>query len=112
MMKTAHFAFSASITTYEHEPYSLRNTLKVNGKYAAVMDQIKKLCKEPSIIVCNIGSWTIDVVRLDNGYQSAEFVHSLELGIIRYVFKISEQIRRITGLSAASAQIESLLPLA
>lgn len=33
LMKTTHYAFPTGIARYEHEPYSLRNTLKVNDKY-------------------------------------------------------------------------------
>lgn len=204
LMKTAHYAFPTGIARYEHEPYSLQSTLKVNDKYyvcgsgrqslvrdktrndscflltlaalakemeyrgvnheeiilaaglpltrfgldkqkfrnylllsfretpefkfegnpysvrikdvalypqgyAAVMDKIQKLKEEPSITVCDIGSWTVDVMRLDNGIPNAEFNRSLELGMIRCVSEISEQIRRNTGISATDAQIESVL---
>jgi len=205
LMKTTHFAFPTGITVYDHEPFSLRNTLKVNDRYyvcgsgrqallrdktendnyylltlaalakevdlrsaaheadvvlaaglpltsfglykqeflkylnrfpqdkpqcfefegqpytirikdvvlypqgyAAVMDQIQTLKQEPSIIICDIGSWTIDVMRLDNGFPNAEYTRSLELGMIRCFSEISEQVRRNTGLAVTDAQIESI----
>lgn len=205
MMKTAHFAFPTGITMYEHEPYSLRNTLKVNGKYyvcgsnrqsllrdktqndnyflltlaavakeleyrgvnsaeiilavglpltsfglfkqeflkylsrfpedkivafefenknysirvtditiypqgyAAIMGKIHELRREPSIIVCDIGSWTVDVLRLDRGFPNMEFNRSLEFGMIRCVSEISELVRSNTGMSVTDAQIEDVL---
>lgn len=206
LMKTASFAFPAGITVYDHEPYSLRNTLKINDRYyvcgtnrqsllrdktendnyylltlaalakevdlrsaaheadvvlaaglpltsfglykqdflnylnrfprdepicfefegtpytlrikdvvlypqgySAVVDRIRQLKQEPSIIVCDIGSWTIDVMRLDNGFPNAEYNRSLELGMIRCISEISEQVRRNTGLAVTDAQIESVL---
>lgn len=205
MMKTAHFAFPSGVTTYESEPYSLRNTLKVNDKYyvcgsnrqsllrdktqndnyflltlaavakeleyrgvnsaeivlavglpltsfglykqeflkylsrfpenkivafefenksyairvtditiypqgyAAIMDRIHALRKEPSVIVCDIGSWTVDVLRLDRGFPNMEFNRSLELGMIRCISEISEQVRSNTGISVTDAQIEDVL---
>jgi len=206
LMKTAHFAFPTGITVYDHEPYSLRNTLKMNDRYyvcgtnrqsllrektendnyylltlaalakevnlrsaayeadivvaaglpltsfglykqdflkylnrfsqnepvcfefegtpytlrikdvvlypqgySAVVDRIRQLKQEPSVIVCDIGSWTIDVMRLDNGFPNAEYNRSLELGMIRCFSEISEQVRRNTGVSITDAQIESVL---
>lgn len=204
MMKTAHFAFPTGITMYEHEPYSLRNTLKVNGKYyvcgsgrqsltrdktqndnyflltlvaiakelehrgvnsaeivlavglpltrfgldkqsfheylssyfrttreyefegnhyavrvknivlypqgySAIMGKIHELRREPSIIVCDIGSWTVDAMRLDKGIPNAELNRSMELGMIRCVNDISEQLRRAIGVSVTDSQIEDVL---
>lgn len=205
MMKTAHFAFPTGITEYEHEPFSIRNTLKVNGKYyvcgsgrqtllrektqndnyflltlaaiakeleyrgvnsaeiilavglpltsfglykqeflkylsrfpedkivtfeyenrdysirvtdiiiypqgyAAIIDRIHELRREPSVIICDIGSWTVDVMRLDRGFPNMEFNRSLEMGMIRCISEISEQIRSNTGMSVTDSQIEDVL---
>ena len=32
-IKTRHFKFPAGVAVYSHEPYTLKNTLQVNGKY-------------------------------------------------------------------------------
>ena len=205
MMKTANFAFPTGITRYEHEPYSLRDTLQVNGAYyvcgsgrqsllrektgndsyqlltlcalakeieqrtggttadvilaaglpltrfglgkqafsayltdlfrktksfgfedkqftvnvkdvvlypqgyAAVMRMIQELRAEPSVIVCDIGSWTVDVMRLDIDIPNAEYCRSIELGMIRCITEISEQVRRNAGLSVTDSQIENIL---
>ena len=77
--------------------------------YSAVIEEIPNLKNEPSIIVCDVGSWTVDVMRLDNGVPNADTCRSLELGTIRMVDEILEQVRRVTGLSITSSQVEQLL---
>ena len=76
--------------------------------YAAVLTQ-NELLDEPSVIVADIGGWTVDLMRLDNRIPNATTCRSLELGMIRCLDGISEQIRRKLGLSMTSAQIETVL---
>ena len=56
-----------------------------------------------------IGGWTVDLMRLDNRIPNAATCRSLELGMIRCLDEISEQIRRGLDLSMTAAQIESVL---
>jgi len=76
--------------------------------YAAVLTQTE-LLDEPSVIVADIGGWTVDLMRLDNRIPNAATCRSLELGMIRCIGGISEQIRRMFGVSMTDAQIESVL---
>lgn len=76
--------------------------------YAAVLTQ-QELLDEPSVIVADIGGWTVDLMRLDNRIPNAATCRSLELGMIRCLDEIAEQIRRTLGLSMTAAQIESCL---
>ncbi len=76
--------------------------------YAAVLTQ-RELLDEPSVIVADIGGWTVDLMRLDNRIPNAATCRSLELGMIRCLDEISEQVRRALGLSMTTAQIESVL---
>ena len=76
--------------------------------YAAVLTQTE-LLDEPSVIVADIGGWTVDLMRLDNRIPNAATCRSLELGMIRCIDGISEQVRRIFGVSMTDAQIESVL---
>ena len=32
-IKTKNFSFPAGVTAYTHEPYTLKNTLQIGGKY-------------------------------------------------------------------------------
>ena len=76
--------------------------------YAAVLTQ-SELLDEPSVIVADVGGWTVDLMRLDNGIPNAATCRSLELGMIRCLDEVSEQIRRSLGLSMTAAQIETVL---
>ena len=76
--------------------------------YAAVLTQ-NGLLDEPSVVVADIGGWTVDLMRLDNRIPNAASCRSLELGMIRCIDEISEQVRRLFGLSMTTAQIESAL---
>ena len=76
--------------------------------YAAVLTQ-SGLLDEPSVIVADIGGSTVDLMRLDNRIPNAATCRSLELGMIRCIDEISEQVRRTQGLSLTTAQIESVL---
>ena len=76
--------------------------------YAAVLTQ-RELLEDPSVIVADIGGWTVDLMRIDNLLPNAATCRSLELGMIRCLDTISEQIRRSRDISMTSAQIESAL---
>ena len=76
--------------------------------YAAVLTQ-SGLLDEPSVIVADIGGWTVDLMRLDNRIPNAATCRSLELGMIRCLDEIGEQLRRTLGLSMTVAQIEGVL---
>ena len=76
--------------------------------YAAVLTQ-GSLLDEPSVIVADIGGWTVDLMRLDNGVPNASTCRSLELGMIRCIDETKEQVRRDVGLSVTDAQVERVL---
>lgn len=76
--------------------------------YAAVLTQME-LLEEPSVIVADIGGWTVDLMEIDNGVPNSAACRSLELGVIRCLDAISEQVRRSLGISMTDVQIESAL---
>ena len=95
---------------YEGQDYAItisKVSLYPQG-YAAVLTQ-SGLLNEPSVIVADIGGWTVDLMRLDNRIPNAATCRSLELGMIRCVDDIREQVRRETELSLTDAQIENML---
>ena len=77
--------------------------------YAALMTETGLLQDEPSMLLMDLGGWTVDLMRIDNAIPAADTAHSLELGMIRCVDDIREQVRRETGLSLTDAQIENML---
>ncbi|MEX1377295.1 MAG: ParM/StbA family protein [Eubacteriales bacterium] len=104
-------AFQPVKFSFENKDYRIEiaRVLLYPQGYSAVIEEIPNLKNEPSIIVCDVGSWTVDVMRLDNGVPNADTCRSLELGTIRMVDEILEQVRRVTGLSITSSQVEQLL---
>lgn len=95
---------------YEGQEYSItiRKVSLFPQGYAAVLTQ-SILLDEPSVIVADIGGWTVDLMRLDNRIPNASTCRSLEFGMIRCLDEIGEQIRRTLGLSMTAAQMESVL---
>ena len=77
--------------------------------YSALMIHPELLQNEPSVLLMDIGGWTVDLMRLDNSVPNAATCRSLELGVIRCVDEITEQVRRNTGLSVTDIQIERVL---
>lgn len=95
---------------YEGLDYTIRLTdaMLFPQGYAAVLTQTE-LLDEPSVIVADIGGWTVDLMRLDNRLPNAATCRSLELGMIRCLDAISEKVRQLFGVSMTDAQIESVL---
>lgn len=127
-----HLAAGLPLTSFGRDKKKFQNYLYRNGKtavfryegkdyavtvtevslfpqgYAAVLTQ-SGLLDEPSVIVADIGGWTVDLMRLDNRIPNAATCRSLELGMIRCLDEITEQLRRALGLSMTAAQIENVL---
>ena len=95
---------------YEGRDYAVRLTdvMLFPQGYAAVLTQTE-LLDEPSVIVADIGGWTVDLMRLDNRIPNAATCRSLELGMIRCLDEIGEKVRQMFGVSMTDAQIESIL---
>ena len=96
---------------YEGRPYKIqiRDVVLYPQAYAALTLNMDLMLNEPSVIAADIGGWTVDVMRLDRGTPDAASCRSLELGMIRCMDEIAEQVRRSTGLSVTAAQIETVL---
>lgn len=96
---------------FEGVPYEVRiEDVKLFPQgYSAIAMHPELIRGEPSILLMDIGGWTVDLMRLDNGVPDAASCRSLELGMIKCVDEIREQVRRDTGLSVTDAQIEGVL---
>ncbi len=77
--------------------------------YSAIVLHPELIQNEPSVLLMDIGGWTVDLMRLDNGIPNASTCRSLELGMIRCMDETKEQIRRDIGLSVTDAQVERVL---
>ena len=77
--------------------------------YAALMTEVGLLQDEPSMLLMDLGGWTVDLMRIDNGRPIIDTCHSLEFGMIRCIDEVRERVRQNTGLSLTDAQIEQVL---
>ena len=77
--------------------------------YSALAIHPELLQNEPSVLLMDIGGWTVDLMRLDNGVPNAATCRSLEFGMIRCMDEVKEQVRRDMGLSVTDAQVEQVL---
>ena len=95
---------------YEGRPYriTIKDVQLFPQGYSAVIWQ-PELLEQPSVIVADIGGWTMDLMEVDNQVPNAATCRSLELGVIRCLNEISEQLRRPLGLSLTNTQIESVM---
>lgn len=95
---------------YEGCPYriTIKDVQLFPQGYSAVIWQ-PELLEQPSVIVADIGGWTVDLMEVDNQVPNAATCRSLELGVIRCLNEISEQLRRTLGLSLTNTQIESVM---
>ena len=93
---------------YEGERYEIQiEDVKLFPQgYSALALYPEYLKDEPSVLLVDIGGWTVDLMRLDNAVPNAATCRSLELGVIRCMDEILEQVRRNTGLSVTETQIE------
>lgn len=96
---------------YENEEYQITvEDVKLFPQgYSALALHPEFITGEPSVLLIDIGGWTVDLMRLDNGVPNAATCRSLELGGIRCIDEILEQVRRSTGLSVTGVQIERIL---
>lgn len=77
--------------------------------YSALALHPEYLTDEPSVLLVDIGGWTLDMMRLDNAVPNAATCRSMELGVIRCIDEIMEQVRRDMGMSVTDSQVESVL---
>ena len=62
--------------------------------YSAIALHPELIQNEPSVLLMDIGGWTVDLMRLDNNVPNAATCRSLELGMIRCIDEVKEQVRR------------------
>ena len=96
---------------FEGETYEVlvRDVKLFPQGYSALALYPEHLTGEPSVLLADIGGWTVDLMRLDNAIPNASTCRSLELGVIRCIDEIMEQVRRNTGLSVTDMQVERVL---
>ncbi len=96
---------------FEGEAYkvTIRDVLLFPQGYSAIVNHTEFVREEPSVLLMDVGGWTVDIMRLDNARPNADTCRSLELGMIRCIDETREQVRRDTGLSVTDVQVERVL---
>ena len=96
---------------FEGTPYrvTIQDVLLFPQGYSAIVVHPEFVREEPSVLLMDVGGWTVDLMRLDNARPNADTCRSLELGMIRCMDEAREQVRRDTGLSVTDAQVERVL---
>lgn len=96
---------------FEGSPYkiTIQDVKLFPQGYSALALHPELVQGEPSVLLMDIGGWTVDLMRLDNGVPNAATCRSLELGMIRCIDETKEQVRRDIGLSVTDAQVERVL---
>ena len=86
---------------YEGKTYrvTIEDVLLFPQGFTALMTQPDLLTDEPSLLLLDIGGWTVDLMRIDNGRPIIGTCHSLEFGMIRCIDEVRERVRQSTGLS-------------
>ena len=97
--------------SFEGTPYevTIEDVKLFPQGYSGIAIHPELIQNEPSVLLMDIGGWTVDLMRLDNGVPNAATCRSLELGMIRCMDETKEQIRRDAGLSVTDAQVERVL---
>ena len=96
---------------YESELYeiTIKDVKLFPQGYSALALHPEYLKNEPSVLLVDVGGWTVDLMRLDNGVPNAATCRSLEMGVIRCQDEILEQVRRDSGLSITEGHAERVL---
>lgn len=99
------------IFRYEDGEYELTvcDVMLYPQGFAAIAANMDALGNEPSVVIIDIGGWTVDAMRMDNRSVDTSTCRSLELGVIRCMDEIKEQVRRTLGLSLTDAQVQAIL---
>ena len=75
--------------------------------YSAIALHPELIQNEPSVLLMDIGGWTVDLMRLDNNVPNAATCRSLELGMIRCIDEVKEQVRRRTPAASSKSRAAS-----
>mgnify|MGYP004485369635 CR=1 FL=1 len=92
----------------EYEINILDAVIQPQG-YCAIAVNPAILRDEPSVVVADIGGWTVDLMRIDRGNVDTGACRSLEMGMIRCMDEVKEQVRRSLGISMTDAQVQAVL---
>lgn len=96
---------------YEDVPHTIiMNDVKVNPQcLAGVIDLLAEKALPDTCLIIDVGSWTVDILPIENGRpQSAKVKSALE-GVINCMVSCNNEIRRRTGSEVLESQIQKIM---
>ena len=76
---------------------------------SGVIDLLSKKKLPPRCLVVDIGSWTMDVLQVENYQPQGSNIHSFLNGVISCMLSCNEEIRRRTGREVMESQIQEVM---
>lgn len=76
---------------------------------SGVIDLLSKKKLPPRCLVVDIGSWTMDVLQVENYQPQGSNTHSFLNGVISCMLSCNEEIRRRTGREVMESQIQEVM---
>ncbi len=99
---------------YEGKRYvfAIKDVFVFPQGYSAYITHTNPYKDQPSVILADCGSWTIDAMQIDNGIPKVNSFVSLNYGAICLKSNITDQVRRRTfGSTISEPQIDQVLNL-
>jgi len=96
---------------YEDIPRTIYiDDVVVNPQAASgIVDLLSKKKLPKRCLVVDIGSWTVDVLLVDNWKPQGASTKSLNDGVINCMLECNEEIRRRTGMEVMESQIQEVM---
>ena len=94
---------------YEDKPYkvTIKSVDVFPQGYAGIIGKLKELKK--SVLAIDIGSWTIDILPINNGRPDTARCKSLSLGTITCMNEINESLRQLFDGEAEESVIKDVM---
>lgn len=97
--------------SYEEKEYHvvIKDVLVFPQGYAAIVEDINSHRIADNTVLVDIGSWTIDILPINNGRPDINHCLSLNDGVINCMLSANEEVRKNFGSEVLESQIQSLM---
>lgn len=94
---------------YQKTTYSItiKDVMVFPQGYSAIANKIDTL--SGMRVICDVGSWTIDVLPLENGIPNMNRITSLDMGVIKAMNNINEELRRELGGEVEETVLQDIM---
>lgn len=94
---------------YQSRPYKINivDVMVFPQGYSAVADKLNAY--RGLTVICDMGSWTVDILPLENGTPNMNRITTLDNGVIKAMNTINEELRREFGGGVDEIMIQDLM---